>query len=103
MNCPNNCGNKARVDPIYGVLPCIPCSNKPHQFPHQQIEFTTDHIKEERKEFSDDIRPAHRKGQLDKGFVERYGVKKALQQGFSRKEIKNAKHVWAMDDYYKNV
>lgn len=103
MKCPNCGSNEAKVDSQLGIIPCAPCASHPHPIPHKQIEFTSESIKEQRKTFSSDIRPAHRKGELDRGFVEKYGAKKAKQQGFSDREIHNAKYVWGVDDYYRPI
>lgn len=87
---------------IYGWLPCVSCQKRGKTLSKagQQPEMVGASIKEQRKQYLKDILPAHRKGVLDKGFVERYGAKKAKEQGFSDKEIKNAKHVWN-EGYYK--
>ncbi|MBU6501158.1 hypothetical protein KGQ33_05020 [Patescibacteria group bacterium] len=48
-----------------------------------------------------DILPIHNRGQLDKGWLDRYGAKKAKQRGFTDEEIKNARYVWdGVDEYY---
>lgn len=68
--------------------------------PKHQLEFTSDDIKLQRKEYSKDIIQANRKGELSKEFVETYGASVAKRQGYSDKEIKSAKYVW--DNYYDN-
>lgn len=106
MICPNCKKNKAQYDPYWGYLPCSDCQERQATFttPKAPNEFVPEYLKQDRKANRTDFLPAHRKGQLDKGFVERYGAKKAKQQGFTDTEIKNAKYVWEGDDgvsYYK--
>lgn len=106
MICPVCKKNKAIYDPYYGYLPCAQCQERQSklQHPKSQVEFTPEYLKTDRKAHRSDFLPAHRKGQLDKGFVDRYGAKKAKAQGFSDKEIRDAKYVWDGDDgvsYYK--
>jgi len=85
-----------------GYLPCKVCQNKGVSPPDKGVEFTSDSIKEERKAFPDDITSHHRKGSLNKRWVDVYGEEKARQYGYTENEIKNAKHVYSGDDtYYK--
>lgn len=64
---------------------------------------TTDSIKEQRKEFYDDIHPAHRNGEANSEFRDRWGREAMKRQGFTEKEIDNAKPVYrGSDTYYKS-
>lgn len=106
MLCPICKTNPASYNPYYGYLPCVQCTIKQKTLkrPKESVELLPQRIKDDRKAYGKDFLPFHRKGQLDKGAVERYGVKKVKQQGFTDKEIKEAKHVWAGDDgvsYYR--
>lgn len=96
---------KARIHPRYGLLPCLSCEKKQASLrsPLTPVEFTSESIKEQRKAYRKDFLPMHNRGELDKGFVERYGAKKAKEHGFTDKEIKNARYVWSgKDEYYKS-
>lgn len=98
-----NCSkNEAVKDDFYGWLPCLSCRGRQNKIPkaRKQVEFVGEDIKSQRKAYGTDILPAHRKGVLDKGFIDRYGVKKAKEQDFSDEEIKKAKYVWE-EGYYK--
>ena len=106
MICPSCKKNKAQYDPYWGYLPCPDCQERQSHLstPKQPNEFVPEYLKNYRKAHRTDFLPAHRKGQLDKGFVERYGIKKAKEHGFSDREIRDAKYVWDGDDgvsYYK--
>lgn len=96
--CPICRRNKALKDPYWGIMPCDECQNKTKDKPSKQSEMVGEDIKEQRRAHGKDILPPHRKGQLDKGWVERYGKKKAKERGFTDKEIKESKYVWAGSD-----
>lgn len=102
----NSCRkNKAVYDDYYGYLPCEDCRKKQENLkrPGKVPEFTSDSIKEGRKAYFDDYHPAHRKGIASREFREQYGEKAMKRQGFTDKEIKNAKYVWKNgDDSYYN-
>lgn len=99
------CGkNEAIYNEYYGYLPCTDCvsrSAKRDTLVGGALEMVGASILDQRKAHAQDIRPAHRKGSLDLGFVERYGAKKAKEQGFTDQEIKESKYVWDQDEYYK--
>jgi hypothetical protein len=99
--CPN-CQNEGRIDPILGLINCKDCEIRQSNLskPKHQLEFTSDDIKLQRKEYAKDIYQVHRKGELSKEFVETYGASVAKRQGYSDKEIKNCKYVWG--GYYDN-
>lgn len=103
--CPSCHIGKAKLHPIYGLLPCAKCQKKHQQLvsAKDQVEFTSDSIKLQRQTYRSDYLPMHNRGYLDKGWLDKYGAKKAKQHGFSEKEIKNAKYVWSgVDEYYKD-
>lgn len=99
--------NEAVQDKTFGILPCRLCANRQSSLssPGALPEFTSTSIKDQRREYYSDTLPWHRKGELDKGAVDRYGVEAVKARGFSEKEIKRAKYVWsgadAANDYYK--
>jgi hypothetical protein len=102
MKCPICHHHEAKIDPIYGIIGCEACRQRPHPIPGHQIEFTTESIREQRKEFKDDIEQPHRKGHLNKRWVELYGKAAALREGYTDKEIKDATYVYRDDHFYDN-
>jgi hypothetical protein len=62
------------------------------------VEFVPDYIAEDRMANKDDIEQPHRKGHLNKKWVELHGTDKARRQGYSEKEIKEATYVYQGDD-----
>jgi len=61
------------------------------------IEFTTDSIREQRKEFAKDIIQPFRHGQLSKEYVEAWGTK---HLNVKPEEVKKAKNTWQELSYY---
>ena len=104
MECPVCKIRPAIVDPEFGVCPCSDCQEAQSRLakPANVPEFTGDSIKENRKKFWADIHGAHRKGQPSAEFRDTYGKEAMKRQGFTDKEIKNAKPVWSDDRYYGN-
>lgn len=97
------CGKEPAIkSEQYGWLPCFSCQNKDHRDPQEQIEFTSQSIKDQRKAFANDILQPHNKGELSKEWLNIYGPKKARQRGFTQKEIDHAKPVWNSEHYYKS-
>lgn len=95
---------EATHNPFYGYLPCSQCQRrqKTYKRPDKQIEFTTPGIKQQRRDYGQDLWGTHRKGELSKEWVQKYGAKKALERGFTKQEIKKAKNVWrGSETYYK--
>lgn len=84
---------------VYGWLPCQTCTRQPSIERFDSVEFITDSIKTQRKEFGKDIVQPHRKGELSKEYVDAYGAQSALDKGFTKEEVKRARNVW--DGYYK--
>lgn len=93
--------NEAIKHEYYGYLPCNECRARQdkQRGPDRQVEFTTDSIKTQRKEFADDIVQPFRKGELSKEYVDRYGTK-GLQ--VTQKEAQKSKKVWSDTNYYKD-
>lgn len=96
--------NPATYDDYYGWLPCASCMEaqskltKPGSIP----EFVGEDIKLQRQKFHKDIIQSNRKGELNKEYVDVYGADRARHEGYTEKEIKNAKYVYSGDEsYYK--
>jgi hypothetical protein len=68
--------------------------------PGGQVEFTTESIKDQRRAYQNDIEQPHRKGQLNKKWLELYGKEKAKKMGFTDQEIAHASYVYDEDKYY---
>ena len=102
FKCPNCHNSEGIFDVKYGILPCMGCRDRQSVLskPKPQIEFTSDNIKQQRREYEKDIEQPHRKGELNKAWLETYGVKSAKQFGFTDKEIKKAKYVYNGNDNY---
>ena len=103
FKCPNCHNSEGVFNNIYGVLPCPKCQEKLSTLgkPKKQLEYTSESIRQQRKEFGDDIIQPHRKGQLSKEYVKVYGAEAVKKMGFNDKEIAKAKNVWNDDKYYK--
>ena len=96
-----NCGTGEAVkDPQFGYLPCENCQSRQAKLsrPQKQIEFTSESIKTQRKQYAQDILQPYNKGELSKEYLDRYG--KGRLKATDR-EIKRAKKVWTDDTYYK--
>lgn len=96
--------NQAVKDEYWGYLPCSQCQNRQSNLkkPGGQIEFAGDEIKDGRIAHANDIEPDHRKGVLNKKWLDLYGKKAAKNRGYTDKEIKGAKYVYAgANTYYK--
>ena len=86
---------EAERHPVLGYLSCKECrlattAPKP-------VEFTSDSIKEQRKEHAKDLLQPYRKGVLSKEYVEAHGTRYIKA---SKEEIKKAKNVWSEDRWY---
>lgn len=83
-------------------MPCKKCQDRQSQLKHpgKSPEFTSDSIKNQRKAYANDIEQPHRKGELNKKWLDLHGVDKAKQEGFTPTEIKKAKYVYDSEKYY---
>src|SRR5260221_35954 len=101
MKCPICHTYEASHHILYGYLPCLQCQERQAHLPRagDQVEFVPERIREDRKAGFDDIHPAHRKGNASKEFKDKWGAAAMKRQGFSDKQIKNAKNVWNDDRY----
>lgn len=92
--CPNNCGNAATMHSTYGVMLCTPCQERRKNLT-PSVEFTSEDIKNQRKERGKDIIQPYRKGELSKEYIELYGAKRL---GVTKEEVAKAKYVWNGSD-----
>ena len=88
--CPKCNERPAIKHPLYGYIECNLCQQNPNK-PKQGIEFTTDQIRQQRREYYKDIIQPYRDGVLSKEYIEAYG-----RSGIkvSKREAKKAKYVW---------
>ena len=88
--CPKCQKNPAIIDSNYGITECQDCRKKEEK-PHRGTEFTTDSIREQRREYRKDILQPWHDGVLSKEYVEEYGTSgiKATPE-----QIKNAKPIY---------
>lgn len=101
MKCLNCHKREAQKHDTYGILPCKECQAKPYKSARKLPEFTSEQIKQERKEYAEDIEQPFRKGEPNKRYIEIYGKERARQIGMSESEIEHAKYVYSPDeDYY---
>jgi len=99
--CPNNCGNAATLHPTYGITLCTSCKQKPYRRPNISVEFTSEDIKRQRKDYRKDILQPFFKGELSKEYISLYGTKRL---GVTEEEAKKAKNVYNGTDvkYYND-
>jgi hypothetical protein len=99
--------NDAVFDPYWGYLPCLDCQRKQAGLAHPggQIEFVGEDIKLQRQKYHNHIIQPHRKGELNKEYVDIYGADRARKEGYSEKEIKNARYVYEeeADSFHKHL
>lgn len=89
--------NEAVVHHSYGIIPCDACRSKQKHKVSKQVEFTTDSIREQRKQYKDHLIQPFRKGILSKEYIELHGTKGIT---VSKDEVKKAKYVWQDEQYY---
>lgn len=92
MLCPRCRVNDATTHPVLKVLPCEDCQRKENPVKILKYEFTTDSIREGRREYFTDVIQPYRDGVLSKEYIEAYGT--SGLSGVSKKDIKNAKYTW---------
>jgi len=92
--------NKSDLDSKLGVVPCLKCRERQRRLPKagEQVEWTSDEIKEMRRAHADDILQPYRAGELSKEYVDKYGTKSIKA---SKSEVKKANYTWQEDKYYK--
>lgn len=80
--------NNAIYDGLYGYVFCNPCQKKPLTV-KRGVEFTSESIKSQRREWDKDTRQAYFGNTLSKEFVEEYGTEGIAP---TKEQIKNAKY-----------
>ena len=106
MLCSNCQKENAQLHPLYGAMPGLKCQKKRQnqQSPGGYIEFTSEDIKCQRVDYTDDIIKPFRSGEVSKRWIEKYGTKGI---SVTEKEIEQAMKkpdVWSGDlghDYYR--
>lgn len=95
-NCPVCQNEPANIHSIFGVLPGNKCRDKraKNSLPDIQVEFTSENIKSQRKEYAKSIVQPYRSGQLSKEYLEVHGTKNIKP---TQEEVKKAKYVWGED------
>jgi len=94
-----NCNkNPAQKNLTLGYLPCASCQNQTKLPNQNQHEFTSESIKQQRKEFKDDIIQPFRQGVVSKEYLKAHGTKGI---DVSAKDLKKARNVWN-NNYYRD-
>src|SRR3990167_2365569 len=88
--CPNCQNRKAVLYPNLGPTECSECKSKSVK-PRAGPEFTSDDIREQRREYAKDILAPRRDGVLSKEYLREYGTAGIVA---TPEEIKNARNVW---------
>lgn len=83
--------NEAPYDPFLGFLVCTSCRLHTRRNEGLPFEFTTESIKQSRKEFADDILQSSRDGVLSRERLEKYGTRGIK---VTPEQVKNAEYVW---------
>ena len=85
--------NDAIRNEHYGWMPCNACRWEEEEYlkPKQNVEFTTDSIRDQRREYKKDILAPFREGVFSNEYYQEYGTKGVE---VTEKEIKNRKDVW---------
>jgi len=93
--CPSCYKNPVTKHPQFGIPNCDECNDRQAKLlsPSDPVEIIPERIKLERQERQDSIEQSHYKGELNKRWVDLWGEQAALDKGFTKKEIKNAKYV----------
>jgi hypothetical protein len=102
-----NCGkNPARIEDFMGVkdcvLPCKDCQERLNKISKEDklgsvYEFTTDEIREGRKQYAKQLLQPWRQGQISKEYLEAYPkqAQGMIKEGIlTREQVRKAKNVW---------
>lgn len=87
------CQREPATKTIYGIGLCSGCQTRRslNSLPDSQIEFTTENIRDQRREYYASTIQPYRSGELSKEYLEKYGVKGINP---TAAEANNAKYVW---------
>ena len=94
IECPVCSKNNAVIDRQLGVLPCRDCLDRQKWIikPNQQIEFTSNEIKENRRKYFKSIIQPYRDGMPSKEYADAYPEQASkMFKKYKKNEIKN---VW---------
>lgn len=91
MRCPNCLKRKAIIDSQYGVTFCEQCRLEENTLPRIGYEFSTNGIKDQRREYAKDIIAPYRDGVFSDEYYQEYGT-----QGVevTKEQIENRREVW---------
>ena len=98
MLCPVCHNVEAKKHPTIGVLPCANCQQRQNSKLKDPVEFTSEEIKEQRKQFRDEIIQPFRSNEPSKEYIDKYGYKSI---GLTKEQADKAKNVWDNDYYSK--
>jgi len=92
--CPQCCKEPALIDKVYGILPGKNCqeSNAKVSRPKMGVEFTSDNVRSERKEYGKSILQPYIGGKLSKEYIEEYGT--SALANVSKRDIREAQYVY---------
>ena len=101
--CPVCQNRPAIVDSVYGILPCLHCRDINAKVPRPKIgvEFTSEKIKNERKEYGKSILQPYIGGKLSKEYIEEYGT--SALANVTKRDIKEAQYVYKDELNYHNL
>ncbi len=86
MKCPTCKKNEAVIHPLYGIVNCNECQQKPSSA-GKSTEFTSESVREQRLEYKKDILQPFREGVLSREYLETYGTS-GIE--VTKKQVKNA-------------
>lgn len=100
MICPNCQREESQISTGFGVIPCKTCQTRHRAStkPSNQIEFTTQEVKDGRKECARDILQPFHSDELSKEYLEAHGD---THIKVTPEEKAKAKNVWDDLSYYK--
>ena len=91
IKCPICLKEPANISPAFGILPGEMCQEEHDSIStNEYLEFTSDSIKSERKEYHRSMLQPYVGGVLSKEYIEEYGTGKLAN--VTAKDIKNAKY-----------
>ena len=87
------CGKGIATRNLYGVAPCNSCQARRsgNSLPDNQIEFTTEDIRTQRREYYSSTIQPYRSGELSKEYLEKFGTKGINP---TKGEVAKASYVW---------
>lgn len=101
MTCSNCNKNEAPIHPTYGVIHCQECCDSYKPVSRGTFEFTTDEIKQGRREHRTQLLQPFRSGIVSKEYLDAYPKAKSgmIKEGIiTDKQARNARKVWFNDN-----